>query len=152
MSVSISSPGMPAIRSTTLDLELFQADQTLLAHDRDETKEGNRSIIYDYNVGTSFNTPREVRHSTTSRANSLRTEISLAGPYVSTDSVTGKTTPIANRTWGIYTIQPVGVLELTPALLQGDLEFVFSLFFPSVASGAASDATIKKILAGSRIW
>jgi hypothetical protein len=150
MAITITTPGMPSARTTTLDLELFQADQTLLSKNTDSTKDGARTIVFDYNAGVGLNSKRQVRHTTTTTANTRRTEISLSGAYVRSDSVSGVDTPSALRTWGIYTIQPLTVFELTPAHLQVDLEFVFSLFFPSVSSGAASDAFIKKLMTGSR--
>jgi len=150
MSVTYTAPKAPAAR-TSIDLDLYLIDPTKVAVDK-ETNIGNtRNITYLYDAGTAPNVPLNLFENRQARGSSLRTEVGLNGPYLETDSVSGRSKAVASRSWGLWTVQPAGLLELTPAVVQRDLELLISLWFTSVTSGVADTGKIQKLMDGARL-
>lgn len=153
MSVVISGGSkLPSSRTSANDQESYEFDQSKIGLDSETNTNGVRNLVYLYNSGVGENAPLNIFQNTAVRSNSVRTEVSLSGPYFEADSVSGRTTALAKRSWGIWTIQPAGVLDLTAAVLQKDFECLVSLWRTSVASGVADALRFQQTLDAGRFW
>jgi hypothetical protein len=152
MSVVISAPKMPTSRSTTNDQESYEFDHSKIKLDSESNKGNVRNLTYLYNSGVGYNVPVEIFHTTAVRPAAVRTDIGFGGQYVETDSVTGRSRAIGKRSWGLWTIQPAGLLDLTSDLLACDLESLVSLWRTAVTAGVANATVIQKVMDAGRIW
>jgi hypothetical protein len=151
MSISYSRQKMPASR-TDLALKQFMANRAVIRKFSEEVSGNSQNMLYRYNDGVDANVPLTIFHKRTARAGTLRTDIGFKSPYLKVNSISGESVPTVERQFGMWFLQPTGLLELTAADLQADAEFGFSLLYTGATSGVTDLATYAVILGGGSIF